>query len=303
MLAATSDQIFALEETDSTALHFAQEGILRLEQTSSHTAVALEDGRVLLLTAEGTTQLSNALPEPIESLLFFAADPAHLLVGTEGPHIYRLVEGSPPQRLDNFEILPCREQWYTPWGGPPAVRSLARSGDWIYADIHVGSIMRSPDQGVCWEPVTPELHEDVHQVATAPLAPERVYANTAAAVYLSEDRGSSWHHRSNGLPQHYGRAIAVHPHDPDCLLATVSGGPGNNVDAKLFRSADAGLTWTHATAGFPATTRHNIDTFQLTFSADGSAWAAVEETLYKSTDRGHSWTATFCAPKPIIALT
>ena len=27
--------------------------------------------------------------------------------------------------------------------------------DWIYADVHVGSIMRSPDHGTTWEPVTP----------------------------------------------------------------------------------------------------------------------------------------------------
>ena len=43
-------------------------------------------------------------------------------------------------------------------------------------------------------------------------------------------------------------------------------------------SNDAGLTWTHATAGFPATTRHNIDTFQLTFSADGS-WAVADRAV------------------------
>ena len=38
-----------------------------------------------------------------------------------------------------------RQSWYTPWAVRPAVRSLAHSGDWVFADIHVGSIMRSPD--------------------------------------------------------------------------------------------------------------------------------------------------------------
>ena len=44
------------------------------------------------------------------------------------------------------------------------MRSLAHSGDWVFADIHVGS-MRSPDRGTTWEPVTPDLDADVHQVA------------------------------------------------------------------------------------------------------------------------------------------
>ena len=305
MFIATSNQIFEIEENKeptSPILRFEAEGIVRLERGRDHAAIALEDGRIVVLANGHTTELPHGVPEPIEALAVLDEDPLHLLVGTEGPHIYYLDDSAAPQLLDGFESLSCRDQWYTPWGGPAAVRSFARSDDWIYADIHVGSIMRSPDRGTSWEPVTPDLHADVHQVATAPRAPDRLYANTADAVYLSEDRGSSWHHRSSGLPERYGRAIAVHPHDPDCLLATISGGPGSNVEGKLFRSTDAGCSWTHATSGFPPTTRNNIDTFHLTFSPSGTAWTAVEETLYTSTDKGETWTTPWQAPSPIIAL-
>ena len=224
-----------------------------------------------------------------------------LLIGTEEAHLYEFAEQSPQaHRVDSFDQLSCRKQWHTPWGGPPAVRSLAVSanGQTVYADIHVGSIMRSEDAGRTWEPVTPTLDEDVHQVVTCPDAPARVYANTANAVFISDDRGRSWAHRSNGLNACYGRAIAVHPHNSDCLLASVSDGPhGGN--GQLYRTDDAGMHWTHIITGFPASTQNNIDTFHIGFAADGSAWAVVEHTLYTSLDRGQSWTVGWAAPDRI----
>ena len=182
------------------------------------------------------------------------------------------------------------------------MRSLAGCGPDVYADIHVGSIMRSADRGGTWNPVTPDLHQDVHQVAVCPAAPERVYANTADAVFVSGDRGGSWEHRSGGLPSRYGRAVAVHPSDPDCLLASVSRGPRAEGTGKLFRSDDAGRSWTHVRDGFPVVARDNVDTFHVAFDAAGAAWAAVEEKLYRSGDRGRSWEAVWSASSDIRAV-
>lgn len=222
-----------------------------------------------------------------------------ILIGTEGPHILE-VTSETPTALESFDDLDCRNDFYTPWGGPAAVRSLAHTGDgWIFADIHVGSIMRSPDGGGSWEPVTPELHEDVHQVVVRDGHPDTVYANTADAVYVSNDRGDSWSHRTEGLAYSYGRAIAVHPDDGDCLIATVSRGPHGDADGRLYRSDDCGRSWTHVTNGFPDSSSQNIDTFQIAFSSDGRAWAAIDRDLYVSEDRAHSWKVHWTAPDPI----
>jgi photosystem II stability/assembly factor-like uncharacterized protein len=181
------------------------------------------------------------------------------------------------------------------------VRSLALADGWVYADIHVGSIMRSPDTGKSWEPVTPDLNEDVHQVATTPAAPNRVVANTANAVYVSDDRGHSWTHRASGLSARYGRAVAVSPTAPDLFLASVSRGPRGD-DARLFRSEDAGRSWEAVDDTFPPTLERNIDTYHVAFTDDGTAWALVENRLYAGTEDARVWSLAWEAPDALRSL-
>lgn len=305
MLIATSGRVFSFDEKSTVcepilALEGPVKGLCAGEALD---AVLLDGGEAVLL-GDVPRRFDTGIDAPLEAVQILSEDPLELLVGTEGPHLYRVTadQPRPTAPLEGFEGLECRASWYTPWGGPAAVRTLAGQGDWLYADIHVGSIMRSPDLGTCWEPVTPDLHEDVHQVATCPAAPKRVYANTADAVFVSEDRGDSWTRRADGLPARYGRAIAVHPQDPDCLLASVSNGPHGDAAGKLYRSTNGGRTWSHVTEGFPATVAGNIDTYHLAFDAAGHAWAVVGPDLLRSKDGGIAWDKAWTAPQNITAL-
>src|SRR5438105_2447762 len=47
-----------------------------------------------------------------------------VLVGTQGAHLLR-VRAEGLDEVPDFEALPARDEWYTPWGGPADVRSLA----------------------------------------------------------------------------------------------------------------------------------------------------------------------------------
>ena len=157
--------------------------------------------------------------------------------------------------------------------------------------------------GESWEPVTPSLHVDVHEVNTTPASDDSVYANTYLSVYVSDDRGRSWGHRSKVLNNRYGRGIAIHPQDPDTVLCGVSDGPsGANVHGQLHLTQDAGLNWVHVTDGFPESTRKNIDTFHIAFHGKEMAWVCDEETLYLSGDKGKSWTPHWKAPEEILMI-
>ncbi len=306
MLAATKTTLFTLtQERDQwrPSEVFRAENIARVAEAPGLIVVASGDGALMLLSGDGRSEKVAAIDEPIESLLILDPGGPEVLIGTEGAHLL-LFEGRQVGHVESFDQLDCRSRWHTPWGGPAAVRSLAAAPDgWIYADIHVGSIMRSADRGRSWKPVAADLHEDVHQVATCPVAPARVYANTADGIWISDDRGQSWRHRAKDLHNRYGRAVAAAPDNGDVILATVSDGPhGQDVHGQLWRSEDAGRTWRHVTDGFPASTQDNINTHHVAFAPDGLAWAVVGKVLYVSSDTGRTWREAWQAPEPIEML-
>jgi len=308
MLIATESAVYALDGSgrqNAPEALLKGEGVRRVAQEGRCSVVAMEGGQLAVHRNSFLERVPTGITDPVHSLLILDVEPLRLLIGTEPPHVYRLEVGNgEAERVVSFEQLGCRDQWHTPWGGPPALRSLARTGDgWVYADIHVGSVMRSPDGGATWEPVTPQLHEDVHQVATCPAADERVYAQTADAFYLSEDRGESWVHRAADMGERYGRCVTAHPRDPNLVLATVSDGPhGEDVHGQLYRSEDAGRSWTHVADGFPASAAENIDTFHVVFSPEGLAWACVGRDLYVGRERATRWQRVWQAPGEIIML-
>lgn len=306
MLAATDTAVYRIEDSNNDApivIQFQEKHICALACGANHCAIALKDGTIWMISHVGSRQMCRRMEEPIESLLILNEDPLKLLVGTEGAHLYS-VEENDIIRISAFEALECRDSWHTPWGGPPSVRTLALTTDgWIYADIHVGSIIRSSDRGRTWQPVTDQLDEDVHQVATCRSAPDCVYANTAQGVYISDDRGQSWQHRAKDLDNRYGRAIAVAPNNPDLLLATVSDGPhGDNVHGRLYRSEDRGRSWRHVKEGFPDSVAENINTCHVVFDSFGSAWAIVGRKLYLATEAATVWKEFWEAPSPLRNL-
>lgn len=293
MLIGVDHAVYGLADRQTMSFEFIWNGesVRVIAEAPPHPLIGVEHGR--LIRYENDNRMPyGAVGHDIACLLILARNPLRFLVGTEEAHLYQYVEGtSGPHPLTQFDNLSCRQTWHIPWGGPPAVRSLAAAPDGVtvYADIHVGSIMRSSARGVTWAPVTGDFHEDVHQVATCRSAQGRVYTTTAMAVWISNDGGRSWLDRGAGLKHRYRHAIAVHPDKPDCLLASENDGPHSGND-QFSQSNDVGRRWQHVSGGCSETTRGNIDSHQLLFDQTGAGWAAVGHDLYASGDEGKSWT-------------
>ena len=115
----------------------------------------------------------------------------------------------------------------------------------IYANVHVGGVLRSRDRGRSWQP-TIDIHADVHQV-DFDSGSGLLLAASLGGLAVSEDRGESWAFNTKGLHASYCRAVAV---TGETVLVTASTGPFTNRAAlyriplpadKAFEKCDAGL--------------------------------------------------------------
>lgn len=122
----------------------------------------------------------------------------------------------------------------------------------MYADSGTtdhGVICRSDDDGFTWQVVgKPEtgLPDGKIQsiIVDADSTPEarRLYACvTGHGIFCSEDGGTNWQARNDGLPSKSVRSVVQYPSDPKVLLALLGEGDGDL--GGVFRSDDRGHRW------------------------------------------------------------
>jgi photosystem II stability/assembly factor-like uncharacterized protein len=111
-------------------------------------------------------------------------------------------------------------------------------------------------------------------LASEPDGPRLYALDGGGAVHRTADGGASWSAVDTGIDQAV--AIAVDPRAPSTLFVAGS---------SVATSADAGGTWTDIGDALP---ERRIPA--LAFDPrSGALWAATEEGVWKTTDRGKSW--------------
>ena len=201
-------------------------------------------------------------------------------VGAEAARLFRLEDGVLLED-EGFVDAPGRDGWYTPWGGPPDVRSMAfDAAGTLFVNIHVGGILRYDQDGLV---PTIDQDSDVHQVITHPTRPGSVLAACAHGLAESSD-GRNFAYRDEGLHATYCRAVAI---VGDKVLLSVSTGPRSN-RARLYRSELGGGPFAECREGLPEWFDDNLDTHCLAV-VDGSVFAGHGGTVWRSDDEGGSW--------------
>jgi hypothetical protein len=218
-----------------------------------------------------------------------------VVVGTSGAHLLKLGSGG-LTLLDGFEEAEGRDQWYTPWGGPPATRSLSADQDgWLFANVHVGGILLSKDGGHSWTP-TIDIHTDVHQVLAHPEDPSVVLAAAGTGFARSDDRAGAWTFSNEGLHAQYCRAVAV---AGSVVLVTASRSHRGERGA-VYRRAEGG--WERCLLGLPEWFDGNVDSHCLAASGSDVALGAPDGSVFVSSDAGTSWRETGSRLPPISAV-
>jgi hypothetical protein len=279
----TGSGLWRLDGDSATALETFAGRAVTAVTVDGATTWALVGGNSLWRERDGVWAEHAAIEGAPATCLAPSAD--GLLIGTEQAHLGRL-DGARVRRVDAFEAVDGRRDWYTPWGDPAAVRSIAvaREGV-IYVNVHVGGVVRSRDGGASWAP-TVDIEQDVHQVLTHPTRPNIVLAASAEGFGISRDGGETWTFETAGLHAHYLRAVAV---AGDHVLISAATGFRGRRSAIYRRRLDDDTRFERCRAGLPEWFDDNVDTACL--AADGAlaVLGTADGRVYRSVDAGASW--------------
>jgi photosystem II stability/assembly factor-like uncharacterized protein len=209
------------------------------------------------------------------------------------------------------------------FGGGMAVAVDPISPTTLYAGSLAFGVIKSTDGGGIWSTANTGLPLDdyVSALVIDPHTPRILYASEygsefSGGVFKSTDAGDSWSAASTGLPVG-GRfvTLAIDPDMPSTLYVGTQGDLGDpTADKRLvYKSTDAGDTWSAADTGLPADARLAIGTLAIDphtpstlyadlydagcyalFTAGGICIAPNPSSghgVYKSTDAGRTWKA------------
>jgi hypothetical protein len=218
-----------------------------------------------------------------------------VFMGTSGAHLLKLESGG-LRLVDGFEEADGRDQWYTPWGGPPTTRSLSADEEgWLFANVHVGGILRSKDGSESWAP-TIDIHTDVHQVLAHPEDPSVVLAAAGTGFARSDDRAGTWTFSNDGLHATYCRAVAAAGSE---ILVSASRSHRGEQGAVYRWAADR---WGQCAEGLPQSFDGNVDSHCLAASGSEVALGAPNGSVFVSSDAGTSWREAASGLPPISAV-
>lgn len=224
-----------------------------------------------------------------------------IYVGTEDARMLGVVEGSKLDALVGFDIVAGRETWYAGSAiingervGPPlGIRSITATPDGVLlANVHVGGIVRSSDDGLTWQP-TIDIDTDVHQVCAHPTDPRMAAAASGVGLCVSRDAGATWSIEQEGL------------HGLHCSAVAFSGG-NILVSAAESHFAAHGAIYQRPIGahgalapvgdGFPRWIDGITDTDCIATTASAIAVADQAGNLYLSGDSGRTWSCGVKGP-------
>src|SRR5262245_4207530 len=245
---------------------------------------AIVDGKTLWVD-DGAWKTVASVEGPEATCLVPTA--TGLLIGTEEAHLRRL-EGDRLIPVESFDTAESRESWYTPWGDPADVRSIAAGpapDGPLYINVHVGGVVRSRDGGRSWTP-TLDIEVDVHQVIAHPERPELVLVAAYDGFGISRDGGASWDWATAGMHAHYCRALTL---ADDVVLISASTGPGGKRPALYRRPLDGRTDFERCRKGLPTWFDDNIDTACLAAAGPVVVAGTEDGHVFESLDAGESW--------------
>ncbi|MEO8693175.1 MAG: glycosyl hydrolase [Acidimicrobiales bacterium] len=183
----------------------------------------------------------------------------------------------------------------------------------MYIALSSGGVFETTDRGQDWRPLNagceiaflpetePEFGHDPHCVRLHPLQPDRLYQQNHCGIYRMDRDDARWVRIGDNMPSDVGDIgfpIELHPRDPDTAWVFPMDGtdvwprtsPGGH--PAVYRTRDAGETWTRCDNGLPATAWFTVKRQAMTVDHEptiGIYFGTTSGEIWSSTDEGATW--------------
>ena len=307
LVATWSNGLFEL--ADSTSHVFAGKSVGALTRSASGRVLAIVQGTELVeRIASGEWQTIATADRPLSCI---ACSGDQVFAGTDDAAILKLTSAGELRAIEGFADVGGREHWYAGTAvingevvGPPlGVRSMTATADAsaLLANVHVGGIARSADNGRHWVP-TIDIDYDVHEVSAHPSRPDDVVAAAGVGLCLSTDGGRSWALTTDGLHAKYCSAAR---YCGDTIFVAASEHHFSPCGALYRRAPHTSATLERVSNGLPEWLDGIVDTACIGTLGSRIAIADRGGHIYESPDAGSGWFLRadgFKSPSAIILL-
>lgn len=245
-------------------------------------------------------------PGPVDQpdVVYAGVEPSALFRSEDGGRSFELVRG--------LWDHPHRPHWGPGYGGQAihTVLPHPEDHDQVLVAMSSGGVYRTTDGGKSWQASNtgirayflpdneyPEFGQCVHKAARDAIRPERLYLQNHHGVYRSDDGGLTWSSIADGLPADFGFPIVTHPRRPGVVYTFPLTADGSRFPpdyrCRVFRSDDAGASWTPLDAGLP-TDGFYASVLRDAMTCDDAQPAGVyvgarSGEVYASADEGETW--------------
>ena len=250
-----------------------------------------------------------------------ASQPGRWWAGASPPGLFVSDDnGATWESVAGFNEHPMYPQWVPPDAGTPDGALLnqividPRDADHMYLATSTAGVFESLDGAKSWAPLNrgveanflpdpyPEFGQDAHYIALAPSKPDRIWQQNHCGIYRLDRPGSLWDRIGKAMPEEVGDVgFTIVPHPRDCETAWVFPMDGTDVWPRVspggrpavYRTADAGVSWTRQDRGFPAE-QGWFTVKRQAFCADratplGLYLGATNGEVWASGDEGETW--------------
>ncbi|MEW6363894.1 MAG: hypothetical protein AB1714_04565 [Acidobacteriota bacterium] len=163
-----------------------------------------------------------------------------------------------------------------------------------YDEGHYEGTVRTRNHGRTWVDLDFAADNGRQPLAINPQNHHVIYAIPfdSPEIWKSLDGGDNWQRLMEFGTDRAPRSIALDPVRPNNVYVGTAKG--------VYKSADAGLTWSAANTGFPGNGQQVIvHALKGHPQRRDVLWAATNQGMYKTTDGGGGWVRLDCGPRPL----